>query len=302
MVMISILIPAYNYDIYPLVEILNQQIEALGNSGEIIVLDDGSSEFFIRRNNQIAQLKNVTYEVLSKNVGRAKIRNLLAQMANQPYLLFIDCDSAIPDDNYLTNYLDLATDYDVICGGTLYNDLPPADDYLLHWIFGKAREEKDEKTRNQFPNNSFTTNNFLIKKELFESIRFNEQLAKYGHEDTLFGFDLLNNKINIHHINNPVVHMGLSSNMDFINKTKQSIENLIYIINHITSEPDFFAGIRLLKWYNRLTRLHLTKKMARYFIKNESAMIRNLTGPKPSLRKLDLLKIGYLCLIADEYA
>ena len=91
--MISILIPSYNFDVTNLIETIHKQIELTTNKFEIICAEDGSTQTF--SNEKIKNLKNVTYIHLKKNIGRSKIRNLLANTAKFKWLLFIDCDSEI---------------------------------------------------------------------------------------------------------------------------------------------------------------------------------------------------------------
>ena len=46
----------------------------------------------------------------------------------------------------------------------------------------------------------------MISKTCFEQISFNEDLQGYGHEDTLFGYELDKKNIQIHHLDNPVLN------------------------------------------------------------------------------------------------
>ena len=48
---------------------------------------------------------------------------------------------------------------------------------------------------------------------------FNPLISGYGHEDTLFGFELEQNGIVIRHIDNPVLNAHLDSNTQFLYKT-----------------------------------------------------------------------------------
>ena len=82
--MISILIPTYNYIVYPLVESLTRQAEELGTPCEIIVADDASTNEECKQANlRIGELPHCTFIELEKNIGRASIRNLLAEKAKE---------------------------------------------------------------------------------------------------------------------------------------------------------------------------------------------------------------------------
>ena len=89
--MLSILIPTYNYNIFPLVTELVNQAKVLKIEFEIITIDDGSNQFQIE-NHKINHLENCSYTVLSNNIGRSSIRNLLAKKAKFKWLLFLDAD------------------------------------------------------------------------------------------------------------------------------------------------------------------------------------------------------------------
>ena len=98
-----------------------------------------------------------------------------------------------------------------------HNDLQSK--FMLHWLHGLKREQSFAKDRNIQPNRSFKTNNFFIEKKVFNKVRFNENIQGYGHEDTLFGYELDKQNFTIFHIDNPVVHLGLESSEEFLRKT-----------------------------------------------------------------------------------
>jgi len=101
---LSILIPCYNWNVYRLILDLSIQCQKEYNSSlyEIICIEDGSVNLF--ENNKISNLKNVKYEILSNNIGRSAIRNLLAKKAKFEWLLFIDCDSEILTKDFVKKY------------------------------------------------------------------------------------------------------------------------------------------------------------------------------------------------------
>ena len=88
--MVSVLIPIYNTDVRAFVKQLILQLEKNQLDGEIQCLDDGSNEEFIILNREISNLKFVRYKELNLNIGRSRIRNLLAKTAKFQWLLFAD--------------------------------------------------------------------------------------------------------------------------------------------------------------------------------------------------------------------
>src|SRR5688500_17883152 len=114
---IWVLIPVYNYDVSELVKALHQQCQQCLTDFEILLFDDGSDETYKAVNRQLVNLPNVIYYELPQNIGRAAIRNLLAQKAECSTLIFLDNDSALPDADFINRYLKAADLESVISGG-----------------------------------------------------------------------------------------------------------------------------------------------------------------------------------------
>ncbi len=250
--MISICIPVYNFNINPLIKELHDQAEGLNRPYEIIIIDDGSQNY--QEINRKAGEK-FNYIELPENIGRAKIRNLFLQYARYDYLLFLDCDSLIRTTDFLSNYINIITTKPgVVVGGRVYDKKRPGREKILRWKFGIIKESKSAAIRNQNPYESFMTNNFLIKKAILEETRFEERLINYGHEDTLFGFDLRKNNVMILHIDNPVLNGDIDTNPEYLNKTNESVKNLVYILNFSGYDKEFIHSISLLKFYNKIKK------------------------------------------------
>src|SRR5690554_7137122 len=76
--MLSILIPTYHYNAYPLVkELVKQAVEA-NLIFELICLDDGSLSKLNLENKKINTLTNCKFIEASKNMGRSASRQFLA--------------------------------------------------------------------------------------------------------------------------------------------------------------------------------------------------------------------------------
>ncbi len=255
--MISICIPVYNFDVRSLVSALIQQGQKLDEGFEIIAIDDCSNEHYKTINEKI--LSQVNYIQLEKNIGRSKIRNLFLNYTQFENLLFLDCDSYIISDFFLENYLTKIkkNNFQIVFGGRIYPDKCPSRKQKLSWKYGSLIESKNAETRKKRPNKSFMTNNFLIKKSLLEKIKFDENLIKYGHEDTLFGFELMLNNVEIKHIENPILNGDIETNEVYLRKTEQGINNLIFILENSNKKELFIKNVSLLKYYSKLK----TKKL-----------------------------------------
>lgn len=299
--MLSILIPVYNFDVQELVKNLSQQAVVYGNPFEIIVVDDASAEKFRKINKSVASLPGVKYYEEPFNTGRSKIRNKLADLARYDNLLYLDCDSKIDRPDFIKKYMESLYQSDVVYGGrNYYHDYPQDEKYLLHWLYGINREQICVDERSKCPNKSFMTNNFIITREAINRVRFNENIRGYGHEDTLFGYDLLKCHIMIKHIDNPVIHLGLEPGQEFLRKTKEGIKNLRKIMGINGNEKKLVEDITLLAYYKRVRTLGLRSFIAYLFRTNENRLQRNLMGHNPRLFLFDLYKLGYLCTLTDR--
>ncbi|MCR4813069.1 MAG: glycosyltransferase [Bacteroidales bacterium] len=267
--MISVCIPIHNYDVRPLVSVLMQRAASSAAEVEIVCIDDGSEDKFVDMNRSIE--KEAKYVVLGENVGRAKVRNLFLEQAKGDWLLFLDDDCMVIPDRFFEKYTEhLDREYEVLVGGSTYDDSFKDREHRMRWMYGKQVESKrDAESRNREPYLSFMTNNFMIQRRVFEKIRFDERIKGYGHEDTLFGFRLKQAGTKMLHIDNAVVNGDIDTNEQFLQKTKESIKNLAKI-RQFLNEPTFDDSVRLLRAYRKAEKLriawtikvwhHLTKR------------------------------------------
>jgi len=293
--MLSILIPVYNFNIVTLVTELHRQASMAAVPFEIILLDDCSSVLLRDQNKDAAKLPGVKFHELNMNIGRASIRNRLAGMAEFSSLLFMDCDSEVPEYNYIANYLPYCGQDVVVCGGRIYRPDPPDEpELLLRWLYGTHREQLSVSVRKSDPYHSFMTNNFLISRDILSLIQFDETIVQYGHEDTLFGFELKKRGIPIIHIQNPLIHIGLEIAREFLRKTTEGIENLITLVQEGKIERQDFKDIRLLRAYDNLNRFRMVNLYQLLYFPLERVVMRNLLGANPSLGAFDLYKLSLL--------
>lgn len=294
--MLSILIPVYNYPVYPFVKELSRQAKATGIPFEILCYDDYSKEEIRLQNRSLSNLAGVVYKEMNQNYGRSKIRNILADEAYYDYLLFADCDSATVNYDFIQNYMDTLqscpdNEKFVLYGGRSYHKKPPTDvQYYLNWHYGIKREQFPASERKKMPYRFFKTNNFLFPKSLLDKIKLNEALVGYGHEDTLLGLQLRWAEVPVYHIDNPLIHEGLATNEEFIKKTREGINNLAFMIQKgwITHEN------RLYHYYTWLKKLGLAS-LARLSFKPVKKWIeKRLMKNSVSLSWLDCYKLGLL--------
>lgn len=294
--MVSILIPIYNHDSFFLVKEIHTQLVQSNIIFEIICIDDASRSEFYKINSKINTLSFSKFKVLNQNIGRSKIRNLLATSAKYDWLLFLDADVLPEKSNFIAIYLNaISENNNVICGGIKYSKKKPDKEKIMHWVYGKNREEAALSFRKNRPYNYFFSANFLVHKNIFSNIMFNESLLKYGYEDTLFALDLKKKDIHITHIDNFVFHKGIDLNKIFIKKTKDSVENLFYLYQKKLIVKN---DTRLIEKYIQLKSLKISNIFAYFFKILNKKIELNLCSKSPSLLLFDLYKLGYLCSIS----
>jgi glycosyltransferase involved in cell wall biosynthesis len=292
--MLSILIPTYNYNVLELVYELQFQATREHIDFEILVFDDASTDLtIVSKNQQVSLIDNCYYKLLQENVGRSKIRNLLAKKAKYHWLLFLDADTMPTSKNFICQYLlYLDNEEKIVCGGLEYQNQKPPAEKMLRWVYGRKREAIPVYVRENAPYTSLLTANLAISKSIFNKIAFNETITRYGYEDLVFSYNLSQLHIKVQHIDNTIYHLGLEPSEVFIQKFESSLTVYKYLVsNNIIPENYMKLG----RIYLAVKRFGLQKAVAWLFNFFKKGIVRNLTGSKPSVRLFDVYRLGYLC-------
>ena len=313
--MISILISTYNYDCYRLVSELHDQCEACGIDYEIIVGDDCSRD----KLSQIACMKvnefgHCRYSASAENLGLAATRNRLADESRGDYLLFIDSDARVCTDDFIRVYLDNSAKADVVVGGIRTPDMSrdelvsrcetadlgkPHSSFIVNRTLRYKYEKnadlhRDAATRNASPYQSLSCFNIMVRRDVFSSVKFDEQCRQYGYEDVIFGGELEQRGISILHIDNPLLHMGIDTNEQFLKKTETAIHTLVDIGQNV------YVRSRLRQSTSWLATKHV-KGIMTFVMKCLKPMLRrNLLGTHPILFFFSLYKLGYFLCLEQE--
>lgn len=297
--MLSILIPVYNYNVIPLVFELQKQCVKNNIIFEIIVCDDGSTHY-TAENQKINDLENCHFFLLENNIGRSTIRNLLSQKAQYDALLFLDSDIIPIQDDFIKTYVEqINNDEKIVYGGIEYQKEKPKENQILRWKYGHAREALSVAQRQKNPYLSFLTLNFLIHKNIFKKVSFNETIPNLRHEDTLFSYNLMQENIKIEHISNPVYHFGLDTFENAIRKENESLIALKYLTDTQLLPYNY---TKISKIVLKIQKLKMIGLFAFFFKITQVAFLKNLSSSKPSLFIFDLYKLGYLCHLKKNKA
>ena len=291
--MLSILIPTYKYNVYPLVTELKSQADVLGIAYEILVQDD-ASKTFLEENSEINLLQNCSYILNHENLGRGNNINLLNNRAQFDYVLIMEADALPEKKTYLQNLIaSINPESQMLFGGVTYPNEKPKKDKLLRWKYGNERESipLSERLKNQY--HFVFTWNLLLKKELLSNYHFPYNVKDYGYEDVVFIKQLKENNIPIQHIENRLIHFNSETSLTFIEKTEKAVTTLNQLI--VSNKLDL-KDTKIGKAYSIITFWQLDMVIRFLFKKLSKQMITNLTSSNPSLIVLDLYKLGYFCL------
>lgn len=281
----SILIPVYNTSIHQLVEDLYAQAQKLTTDFQILLIDDCSDLSSSYLNKKVSLFENVDYQILTENIGRAAIRNLLFETAQYENCIVLDGDVSIIKPDFIQTYLNNFTTDNIVVGGHIYpKEAPRESSKYLHWLYGSEIESKTVQERTKNPYASFMTSNFACSKAIFNQLKFDEQIKGYGHEDTLFGFAAQEKNITIKHIENPVQHDGIDDVEVFLSKQKNAAQNL----KKLYQNPKYKSLIAQHSKLIQYTKIPLLSFVSKIF---QTSLLRNLRSKKPSLKALQLMKL-----------
>lgn len=300
---LSILLPSYNNVCVSLVQVLQRQADALSGKldkpfrYEIIVADDCSTDAAcIDANRVIGDMLHCRYLRMKQNVGRAQIRNVLISESSGDYVLLIDSDLFLCDDNYLYKYA--TSTADVVYGGTRIGgegfamvDNEANTENLkgnLRYIYEKKAEPSHRAVFRQLrPNQEISVCNLYARRDIMKAHPFDSRFKAYGYEDVLFGKRLAESGIEVTHIDNPVLINEFEPNSVFVKKTEEAILTLCRFEQDLEGYSNLKIKVTTLGRYIPLSLFRLWHRI----MKNKEK--RNLTGSKPSLLLFKLYKLGF---------
>ena len=285
--MVSILIPTYNYNARALVVSMHQLSQAEGVEAEVLIGDDASTAETAWMD-EVEQKSGIRIIHAPRQLGRAGIRNLLASESNGEWLLFVDADAVVPADFSLKKYLALGHEATVICGGLRHPAVNPNPAGTLRYKYERhADRQRSAAQRSLHPHSKLSTFNLLVRRDVFMSIRFDERCEEYGYEDALFGYQLGEHGILVVHIDNALIHSGIDDNAAFLEKTETAMRTL-HRIHHLMPQDSGIIGA-----VNQLRRWRLIPVVRLFYRMCGSAMRANLLSRHPLLPLFQFYKVGY---------
>ena len=286
--MVSILIPVHGESVDAQIANLASEIKGLDYPVEIIVCDDASLK---PAKPAFTEYKNVAFRFiqLRENIGRSRIRNYLGKEAKYQQLIFIDADCQPIHSKFISTYRLKFEEGKVLVGGQLFADEEPLlQTSKLRWLYGTNVEARSLKDRVKHPYDSFISNNFSISKSTLEQNPFDETHTGYGHEDTLFGFQLRENNVEIEHVKNPIRHLGCETNKEFLDKTAEGVCNLVKLYR----EEKLDSHIKLIKMYEALKLTGFVSLTQNLVAQSRESYYQELIKKPSSLRKFSMFKMS----------
>jgi glycosyltransferase involved in cell wall biosynthesis len=270
---LSVLIPTYRDDPGALLKALDER----GADAEIVLLDDGGGDAALtqRMAARIEKLKLPARLVaLSSNEGRAKGRNRLARHARGRHLLFLDSDMLPDPIGFLTRWSAVAEDdVPVAFGGFTLDQAPRRPEHELHRAMALKSDCTPAPARAREPEKHVFTSNLLVRRDVFETIGFDESFAGWGWEDVEWAMRVAR----IHpilHIDNSATHLGLDTAATLAAKYEQSAANFARVVASHREVVSTYPSYKVAKRLKSLPLRGTWRPMLKTFALNEAAPTR----------------------------
>jgi glycosyltransferase involved in cell wall biosynthesis len=235
---LSVLIPTFRDDPGALLKALDEP----GVDAEVVLLDDGGGDAALvqRMAARIEKMKlPARLVVLSANEGRAKGRNRLARHARGRHLLFLDSDMLPDPIGFLARWTAIAQDdTPVAFGGFTLDQTPRRPEHELHRAMALKSDCTPAPERAKAPEKHVFTSNLLVRRDVFETVGFDEGFAGWGWEDVEWAMRV-SALYPILHIDNSATHLGLDTAPALAAKYEQSAANFARVVQ---SHFDLVSG------------------------------------------------------------
>ena len=269
---LSVLIPTYRDDPSALLKALDERCV----SAEIVLLDDGGGDAALtkRMAGRIEKLKlPARLIVLSPNEGRAKGRNRLARHARGRHFLFLDSDMLPDPIGFLTRWSAVAEDdVPVAFGGFTLDQTPRRPEHELHRAMALKSDCTPAPERAKEPEKHVFTSNLLVRRDVFETIGFDEGFAGWGWEDVEWAMRVVRH-YPILHIDNSATHLGLDTAPALAAKYEQSAANFARVVSTHREVVSGYPSYKVAKALKSVPMRGTWRPMLKSFALNEAAPI-----------------------------
>jgi glycosyltransferase involved in cell wall biosynthesis len=253
--------------------------------------DDGSGdEASVTANQRINQLSGCRFIAFEENRGAAAMRNLLARMASYEWLLFLDCDMQLPDDQYVERFLQ-APDASLVNGGIRIARQEGELQHNLRYMYESRHEaEHTAEERQKKPYQSFRSTNFMVQRSLMLRCPFDESFRKSGYEDVALGRSLSFAVVDLLNIDNPLVMTKFENNAAYMDKIDRSMHTLSEHRDTLRGYSGLLSLVEGMPRWMGLVVGTVHKRLGHL-------LRRNLAGTHPCLRLFNAYRVGLLATL-----
>jgi glycosyltransferase involved in cell wall biosynthesis len=260
---LSVLIPFYGDDPRPLLEALEREAAALDGSVELLVLNDGDPDPVrgAAVAARLARLEMPARLIEGPNRGRSRGRNRLAREARAERLLFLDSDMAPDAPDFLRRWLQV--DAPVAFGGFTVESAPTTPHTVLHQAMSRGSDCLPAARRAEAPEKHVFTSNLLVRREVFDTERFDESFAGWGWEDVEWAMRVAR-RWPILHLDNTATHLGLDTAEALTRKYEQSAGNFARVARAHPEVVARYASFRAARLLQRVPLLKLWRPLLKH--------------------------------------
>ena len=272
---LSVLIPFLRDDPCALIAALSRQSLAQTGAVELVLLDDASLDPDLTRAVEAAGAACALPALLLSsmvNFGRAKGRNQLVAAARADWLLFLDGDMLPDSATFLQTYLDLidAMAPAVVFGGFSLQQAPPQREHALHRRMALGTDCASVEQRRLAPEKHVFTSNLLVRRDVFETERFDEGFAGWGWEDVEWAMRVIR-RHPIVHISNTATHLGLDPAWAMARKYEQSAANFARVVSGHREIVEHYPSYRVARALKHLPLRNAWRPLLKQFALTEAA-------------------------------
>lgn len=249
---LSVLIPFMRDDPTGLLAALDREVLPV----EVIVLDDGSGDpaLAARVGEAVEAMRlPARFARLAANEGRAKGRNRLTRHARADRFLFIDADMLPDTGHFLADWLALidARDPAVAFGGFSLDQTPRTRANALHRAMALKSDCVAAADRARDPAKHVFTANLLIRRDVFDSVGFDERFTGWGWEDVEWAIRVAA-RWPLVHIDIPASHLGLDPASVMARKYEQSAANFARVVAGHRAVVETYPSYRVARLLKRV--------------------------------------------------
>lgn len=271
---LSVLIPTFRDDPSALLKRLDDPTAR----AEIIVLDDGSGDEALAKRiaGRIERLRlPARFIRLTSNEGRAKGRNRLASHARAGHFLFLDSDMLPDPENFLARWAALAEGENtpIAFGGFTLDQTPRRPEHELHRAMALKSDCTPAPERARSPEKHVFTSNLLVRRDVFETVAFDEGFTGWGWEDVEWAMRVGRDHP-ILHIDNSATHLGLDTAPAMAAKYEQSASNFARVVSAHREIVSAYPSYKVAKALKSMPARDIWRPILKAFALNEAAPTR----------------------------